>query len=72
MNKSVSSNGVAQKATKTHRCQAKECAKVGSLRSIAGKPKPSKWTYFMCDEHLLLFSDRDKKYIARTQGTKVA
>jgi hypothetical protein len=72
MDESVSVNGVMPETNKTHRCQAKECPRVGSLRSIAGKPKTSKWTYFMCDEHLRLLSDNDKKFIARTLGTKVA
>lgn len=72
MNESVSNNEVALETNKTYRCQAKECAKVGSLRYIAAKPKTSTWTFFMCDEHLLLLGESDKKYIARTEGAKAS
>ncbi len=72
MNESVSTNGVMQKVTKTHRCQAKACVELGSLRSIVHSRQKSKWSYFMCDEHFHLLRKGDKEYIARTEGTKAA
>ncbi len=65
-------NGVKQKATKPKRCQEKECAKLGSLRSIIDSPGKLKWTYFMCDEHFRSLSEQYKQHIARAEGTKVA
>jgi hypothetical protein len=52
------------------RCQAKECAKLGSPRFVLDRAGNLKWTYFLCDEHFRLLCSRDKNYIARTEGTK--
>jgi hypothetical protein len=70
MRNSASLNGVKQKATEPKCCQAKGCPNLGTLRSIVDNAGNCKWNYFMCDEHIRLLSDRDKKYIARTEGTK--
>jgi hypothetical protein len=64
MTKLASLNGVKQKATGQNRCQAKKCVKLGSVRFVG------QWSYFMCTEHFRLLGDADKKYIAKTQGTK--
>jgi hypothetical protein len=71
MSELTSRNGTAPKAIKTDRCQAKECVRLGSLRTIRDSAGNAKWTYFMCDEHFLLLRESDKQYIARTEGTKV-
>jgi len=57
-------DGVKQKAPGQNRCQAKGCYKLGSVRFVG------QWSYFMCVEHFRLLSDADKKYIAKSQGTK--
>jgi hypothetical protein len=72
MKKLVSLNGIAPKATKTHRCQAKGCVNLGPLRSLIHPVGRSRWNYFLCDEHFLLLRKVDKQYIARTLGTKAA
>ncbi len=64
MRKPASLNGVKQTATGQHRCQAKGCVKLGSVKFVG------QWTYFVCTEHFRLLSDADKQYIAKTQGTK--
>lgn len=65
-------DGVGHKATEIEHCQAKACSKQGSLRYVVDKAGNPKWTYFLCDEHFRLLRDYDKKYIARTEGTKIA
>lgn len=72
VNNSASLNGTKQKPTESRCCQATGCAKLGSPRFIVDRMRNPKWTYFMCDEHFGLLSDSDKRYIARTEGTKVA
>jgi hypothetical protein len=72
VNESASLDRVAQKATKTNRCQARACATVGSLRFIMDKAENQRLSYFLCDEHFLLLRESDKRYIARTEGTKVS
>jgi len=68
----ISLNGNGGKATKTNLCQAKACGKPGSLRYFFEGVGKGSWTYFMCDEHVRVLTERDKKYIARTEGTKEA
>ena len=67
MKNPVSLNGV--KGT-SRGCQAKACKKLGSIRSFVDPEKHCKWTYGMCDEHFVLLTISDKRYIARTEGTK--
>jgi hypothetical protein len=64
MKKSASLDGVKQKSTGQNRCQAKGCVRLGSIKFVG------EWSYFMCTEHFRLLTDADKKYIAKTQGTK--
>lgn len=70
MKQPASLNGGKQTATKLTHCHAKECPKLGALRSVVDGAGNCKWTYFICDEHFRLLDDYDKKYIARTKGTK--
>ena len=72
MKESASRNGTVPKATKTDRCQAKACVKLGSLRHLVDSVEKAEWTYLMCDEHFHLLTKADKEYIARTEGTKTA
>jgi len=68
MNKPASLNNLQKNATKSRGCQAKGCPNLGSARfTIVDKVKR---TYFMCDEHVRVLSDSQKKYIARTEGTR--
>jgi hypothetical protein len=64
------SASLKQEAIKPKRCQAKECAKFGSIRFVLDRAGNINWTYLLCDEHFHLLSNRDKNYIARTEGTK--
>jgi hypothetical protein len=36
------------------------------------KAENQRLSYFLCDEHFLLLRESDKRYIARTEGTKVS
>jgi hypothetical protein len=64
MRKPTSLNSAKQKATRHNRCQARECVKLGSVKFVG------QWSYIMCTEHFRVLNDADKKYIAKTQGTK--
>ena len=64
MTKPASLNGVKQKATGQNHCQAEGCVRLGNAKFVG------QWSYFICTEHFRLLSDADKKYIAKTQGTK--
>jgi hypothetical protein len=70
MKNSMSLNGVKPKATALNRCDAKECGKLGGLRSYVDSRKHCTWAYYLCDEHFGLFSEADKRAIARSEGTK--
>jgi hypothetical protein len=73
MKNPVSLNGTKNASSAPRACQARGCAKLGSLRSIfTDDVQKFRWTYFMCDEHSQLLTEQDKRFIARTEETKVA
>jgi hypothetical protein len=67
MKKLASLNGVKQKAPSQNRCQAEGSVKLGSVKFVG------QWALlhvYRAFSHFRLLSDADKKYIAKTQGTK--